>query len=253
MTTLLWILASTFFVSLISFIGILTLLIKKEILQKILLFLVALAAGALMGGAFLNLIPEAVGKFASFTDGNYQEVLFYVLVGFSLFFIVEKVLGWRHCHKKECQVHTFTYTILLGDSVHNFIDGVIIAVSFVADISLGITATLAIALHEIPQEIGDFGVLVYGGFKETKALFLNFITALLAVIGGVVGYFISSLDQPIVAILLPLAAGGFIYIASSDLIPEIRKETDLKKSLMGFVVFLLGIFIIYAMKTVLHE
>jgi len=247
MNVLVWILASTFVVSLISFIGVLTLVLKEKLLDKILLVLVALSAGALMGGAFLHLIPEAVEEFG---DGS---IFIYVLVGFVLFFLVEKVLHWRHCHKGKCDIHTFAYMNLIGDGVHNFIDGLIIAASFVVDIGLGIVTTIAVALHEIPQEIGDFGVLVYGGIKKVKALFLNFITALTAIIGGIVGYFLSGNVEGSIVFLLPFAAGGFIYIAASDLIPEIRKEVSLKKSLLYLGIFILGILLMYGVKFLGHN
>jgi zinc and cadmium transporter len=142
---------STFFISIISFIGVLTLALKKKFLDKILLFLISLSAGALMGGAFLHLLPESV----ELREG--LDIFLFVLVGFILFFLIEKILHWRHCHKGECEVHTFTYMNLIGDSIHNFIDGFIMATSFVVSIPLGMTTAMAIALHEIPQEIGDFG------------------------------------------------------------------------------------------------
>jgi len=134
---------------------------------------------------------------------------------------------------------------LIGDTIHNFTDGLIIAASFITNFHLGIVTTLAIAFHEIPQEIGDFGVLLYSGFKKSKALILNFLAALTVVFGGIVGYFISAYLELFTIFLLPLAAGGFIYIASSDLIPEIRKEEDLKKSLLTLLIFLIGILIMW--------
>jgi zinc and cadmium transporter len=231
---------STFFISLISFIGIFTLALKDKLLDKIVLLLVSLSAGALMGGAFLHLLPESV----ELSEG--LDVFLFVLVGFALFFLIEKVLHWRHCDKGECKVHTFTYMNLIGDSIHNFIDGLIMATSFVISIPLGMTTTMAIALHEIPQEIGDFGVLIYGGFTKKKALVLNFLTALTAVFGGLIGFFISNKVENVKLFILPFAAGGFLYIAASDLIPEIRKETSLKKSMIYFGIFILGIFIMYA-------
>ena len=238
---------STFIISLISFIGIFTLALKDKFLDKIVLLLVSLSAGALMGGAFIHLLPESV----ELSGG--LDVFLFVLVGFALFFLIEKVLHWRHCHKGECKVHTFTYMNLIGDSIHNFIDGLIMATSFVISIPLGMTTTMAIALHEIPQEIGDFGVLIYGGFTKKKALVLNFLTALTAVLGGLIGFFISNMIENVKLFILPFAAGGFLYIAASDLIPEIRKETSLKKSMIYFGIFILGIFIMYAVTFIAHE
>lgn len=242
MTTLMYILAGTIIVSLIAFVGIITLSIKEKLLDKILLVLVALSAGALMGGAFLHLIPESVEMFGTF------DIFIYILLGFIIFFFIEKVLHWRHCHMEKCPIHTFAYMNLFGDGVHNFIDGLIIAASFVADIHLGIITTLAVALHEIPQELGDFGVLVYGGFKKTRALLLNFATAIMAIIGGIIGFFLAGMIDSSIMFLLPFAAGGFIYIAASDLIPEIRKETGIKKSLLYFAIFIIGILIMYGVK-----
>lgn len=241
MDTFFWILLSTISVSLLAFLGILTLFFKEKLIDKVLLMLVALSAGALMGGAFLHLIPEAVEAYQGY------DVYLYILVGFTIFFLIEKIFRWRHCHKGKCDVHSFAYMNLLGDSIHNFIDGLIVAASFAVDVPLGIVTTLAIALHEIPQEIGDFGVLVYGGFNRTKALVLNFIVATMIILGGIAGYFFAS-GEAFVAFLLPFAAGGFIYIGASDLIPEIRKETDLKKSLPIFSVFLLGILLMLGIR-----
>jgi len=239
-----YIILATIVVSLLSFIGIITLSLKDQKLNKILLFLIGLSAGTLMGGAFLHLLPEAV-------EGNPGlEVFILVLVGFITFFIIEKVLHWRHCHKGECEVHTFTYMNLIGDSIHNFIDGLIIAASFITSIPLGITTTIAISTHEIPQEIGDFGVLIYGGFSKKKALLLNFLIALTAVLGGLIGYLISNLIENMVLYILPFAAGGFIYIAATDLIPEIKKELNMKKYMATLLVFILGILIMWITKIV---
>jgi zinc and cadmium transporter len=239
---LLYIIVVTFAIALIAFIGIFTLLLKEKLLNKILLILVSLSAGALMGGAFLHLIPEAV------EESQGIDIFLYVLVGFILFFVIEKVLHWRHCHKGKCDVHTFHYMNLVGDTIHNFIDGLILAASFVTSVELGLTTTIAIAAHEIPQEIGDFGVLIYGGFKKKKAIILNFIVALTIVIGGLIGYFISKSVESAVTFLLPFAAGGFIYIAATDLIPEIKKELDFKKYMATLIVFIIGILIMWSTK-----
>jgi zinc and cadmium transporter len=240
--TLIYIFASTLFVSLIAFIGIFTLAIKKTSLNKILIILVGFAAGALIGGAFLHLLPESIeicDCFAAFI---------YLIVGFVLFFLIERVLHWRHCHKGVCKIHTFTYMNLLGDGVHNFIDGLVIAAAFLTNISLGWITTLAIIFHEVPQEIGDYGVLVYGGFKRITALFFNYLSAITAVAGGIVGYLLHGYISGMSAFLLPFAAGGFIYIASSDLIPELHKETDLKKSMLSFFFFIIGVLLMALLK-----
>ncbi len=244
MYELAYILLATFIISLISFVGVICLALKENMLNKILLVLIGLSAGALMGGAFLHLLPEAVEKSTGL------DVYLFVLIGFIVFFLIEKVLHWRHCHKGECDVHTFHYMNLVGDSIHNFIDGMIMAASFVVSVPLGITTTIAIATHEIPQEIGDFGVLLYGGFSKKRALTLNFVVTLTAVLGGIVGYFISNLIENIVLLILPFAAGGFIYIAATDLVPEIRKELDMRKYMATLLVFICGIFIMWVTKVV---
>src|SRR3989338_2212761 len=239
---LLLILSSTFIVSIISLIGVVTLAIKEKFLKTILFLLIAFSAGALIGGAFLHLIPEAIEK------SNPLEVFILVLAGFVLFFLLEKYLYWRHCHDGICHVHTFSYLNLIGDGLHNFIDGLVIAGSFIASVRLGIFTTLLVIIHEIPQELGDFGVLVYGGFSRQKALFYNFISDLTAFIGAILGYFLSTKISGFSYILLSFTAGGFIYISSSDLIPEIHKETEQKKSFLSLVFFLLGIGLMFILR-----
>lgn len=251
-----YILLTTFGITFIAFIGIFTLSLNDKVLNKILLILVSLSAGALMGGAFLHLIPKAIHQSAyeniAHLEQGIANTFIYVLVGFIVFFIIEKVLHWRHCHKGKCDVHTFHYMNLVGDGIHNFIDGLIIATSFVVSIQLGLTTTIAIAAHEIPQEIGDFGVLIYGGFAKKKALVLNYVVALTIVIGGICGYFISrGLDQAVL-FLLPFAAGGFIYIAATDLVPEIKKELNVKKYMGTLIVFILGILIMLMVRSIFH-
>lgn len=244
MGELLWILVATILVSLISFLGAITLAMKEELLEKILLALVGLAAGALIGGAFLHLLPKAIEQ----GTWSLNNIFLSLIIGMIIFFILEKAL-WRHCHERACPIHVFAYINLVGDGVHNFIDGLIIAASFIVSIPLGLVTTLAVAVHEIPQELGDFGVLVYGGLSIKKALTLNFITALTAVVGGVTGFYLLPYFENAVIFLLPFAAGGFIYIAASDLIPELHKEVDTVKTLMSFSTFLLGIILMWGIKT----
>lgn len=240
------IIISTFSISLIAFVGVLILFLKEELLDKILLILVAFSAGALMGGAFFHLIPEALEEIGL---ENNLNVFLYVILGFCTFFILENFLKWHHCHAREHpKIMPFSYLILVSDAVHNFIDGLIIAASFTASFSIGVITTLVVALHEIPQEIGDFGILVYGGIKKIKALFLNFLSAISVVFGGIVGFFISERIGGSIFFLLAFAAGSFIYIASSDLIPEIRTCTALKKSSSYFFVFLLGLCLMLSLK-----
>lgn len=237
---------ATLIVSLVSLIGVVMIGIKKEIINKVVFWLVGLSAGTLMGGAFLHLIPEA----AESTEGI--STYLFVLIGFSLFFIIERGLHWHHCHDNpgECDVHTFTYLNLIGDGVHNFIDGLIIAAAFLTNIGIGITTTLAVIFHEIPQEIGDFAVLIYGGFSRKKAIFYNFLSALVAVLGTIVGLLLSFAISGFEDILVPLTAGGFIYIAASDLIPELHKEIQLKKAVAAFLFFVAGILIMYGLRFV---
>lgn len=233
---LLWILASTSLVSLISLVGIFTLTLKDNLLHKILFCLIGFSAGALIGSAFLHILPECLEKNKSTT------VFSYLILGIIIFFLMERYLHWRHCHEQgACKTHAFTYLNLVGDGFHNCIDGMVIAASFMASVKLGLVTTLAIILHEIPQELGDFAVLIYGGFSKRKALLFNFASALMAIIGAVAGYFIADLSKSFSNFILPFTAGGFIYIATSDLIPELHKEDDLKRSTAAFFAFLMGI------------
>jgi zinc and cadmium transporter len=242
--TLIWILAATIVVSLISLIGILTFGIKTKVFDNALVLLIGFAAGGLIGGAFLHLLPEVVER------GESSSVFFYVLIGFGIFFLMERYFYWRHCHEGVCDVHPFTYLNLIGDGIHNFTDGLIIAASFVTDFKLGIITTLAVIFHEIPQEIGDFGVLVYGGFSKKKAVFFNFISALTAILGAIIGYILSSITENISLFLISFTAGGFIYIAASDLIPELHKQKDGRRANMAFVAFIFGLIFMAIFKIV---
>ncbi len=185
MTTLTYIIISTLIISAGSIVGIITLSLNTKKLNKYLLFLVALSAGSMMGGAFFHLLPEAAEEFS---NTNYLGI---VLFSFITFYLIEKLLHWRHCHNGVCEIHSFGYMNLVGDAIHNFLDGLIIAAAFITDIRLGILTTIAIAMHEIPQEISDFGVLLHAGFSKKKALIANLLVALTVVIGGLVGYLIS--------------------------------------------------------------
>lgn len=244
-----YILSSTFLISLIAFAGAVILFLKENILERILLILVSFAAGALIGGAFLHLIPEAIEQVGQ--EESLLKVFFYLLFGFCSFFILENFISWHHHHSKNHpEIKSFSYLILVSDSIHNFIDGLIIAASFVVSVPLGIATALAVALHEIPQEIGDFGILIYSGFKKIKALLFNFVSAFTIVLGGLFGFLLSGKIGDSVVFLLPFAAGSFVYVACSDLVPEIKHKGSLQKALINFFVFLTGIGIMFLMKLI---
>ena len=237
-------LTSVLFVSLLSFVGVLFLAIKKSILQKLLLFLISFAAGGMLGGAFIHLLPEAIDQLG--VGFNFSLS---VLGGILAFFILEKFIAWRHCHIPTSRQHPHPLALmnLVGDAFHNFIDGVIIAASFMVSFPLGIVTSLAVVFHEIPQEIGDFGVLVYGGFSKVKALFFNFASALTAILGAVLTLILGSRLVGVIPLIIPFTAGGFLYIAGSDLIPELHKETNLLKSGVQLLGLLLGIGLMVAL------
>jgi zinc and cadmium transporter len=239
MSEFIYIIVSTLLISIIALVGILILYFKKIDLDKVIYYLVSLAVGTFLGGAFFHLFPEASKELD--LDFLYTAVLFSLI----FYFILEKIIHWRHCHKRDCHVHSFGYVNLFGDGVHNFIDGLIIASAYLTDIKLGIVTTIAIALHEIPQEVGDYGVLLHAGFKKKKALMINFAVALITVLGGVFGYYIVRINENFISYLLPVAIGGFIYIAMSDLIPELREEKDKKKFCFTFIFFIVGIIVMY--------
>ena len=223
-------------VSLISLVGIFAIPFDREKLNKILIYIVSFSAGTLLGDAFVHLIPEA------YEIGNTIFISLSILSGIVLFFILEKFVHWRHCHEVACDnhPHPFSYVILVGDTVHNFIDGLIIGASYLVSIPVGIATTIAVVFHEIPQEVGDFGSLVYGGFSQKKALLLNFMTALAAILGTILVLIFSNVSN-LTGFLIPFAAGGFIYVALSDLVPELHKHTEIKKSFWQLVTFILGI------------
>lgn len=228
---------ATIFISVISLVGVVTIFINKKIISRISIYFVAFSAGALIGGAFLHLLPEAID-----ISGDIGTFLL-LIVGIVAFFVLERFLKWHHCHEEGCpnDKNTYTHMSLIGDAFHNLIDGIVIASSFVISVELGIATTLAVAAHELPQELGDFGLLIHGGFSRNKALFWNFVSSLAAVIGAVIGCFMAQYFDNLAYFLLPFTAGGFLYIAMSDLIPEIHKETKASKSILNFVLFTIGI------------
>lgn len=218
---MMYIIVSVILVSITSLIGIFTFLIHNKRLDKILIYLVSFSVGALFGDVFIHLLPEAFG-------GTSEPALIgiYVLVGILFSFMIEKFIHWRHCHTPESKHHhhAFAYMSLVGDSVHNFIDGLIIAGAYFVSIPVGVATTIAVLLHEIPQELGDFGILLHGGFTKSKALIFNFLTALTAIIGAIIGILMSSVES-MMMFLVPFAAGNLVYIAGSDLIPQLHGES----------------------------
>ncbi|MBT4120585.1 MAG: ZIP family metal transporter [Candidatus Magasanikbacteria bacterium] len=246
MTTIIYALSSVILISIISLIAIFALSIKTEILKKFLLYMVSFSTGALLADAIIHLLPEAVERAGEFTF----KISLFVLTGILFSFIVEKFIHWRHCHHTEHvheHIHPFASMNLFGDGVHNFIDGLIIGASYLVSIPVGLATTIAVILHEIPQEIGDFGVLLHGGFSKKKAILMNFLTALTAVIGTILALIVGLKVQGLTDFLVPFAAGSFIYIAGADLIPELHKETNTKKSFLQLIAFVLGIAIIASM------
>ncbi len=235
---LFWILLATVINSLVAFIGVFSFFMKPKTLKKILFILVGFSAGALLSGGFFHLLAESLESFSTISAFSY------VILGFVIFFLCERCLFWHHCHEEKCEVHPFTYMILFGDGVHNLIDGLVIAASFLVSIPFGIVTTLLIIGHEVPQELGDFGVLVYGGMSRKKALVANFASQTTCIIGGVIGFFFGNFAP----MLLPFAAGGFFYIAASDLIPELHKEKEVSKSAITFAFFLVGILFMLGIK-----
>jgi zinc and cadmium transporter len=247
MDPLFWIIFSTFLISLIALIGRLTLFVKEELMNRILLVLVALSAGGLIGGAFLHLLPEAISNVGASSSATLNLFL-YVIIGFCTFFILEQFIEWYHEHYGLHKKKPISYLILVSDTLHNFIDGLVIAGSFMIGIPTGLATTLAIALHEIPQEIGDFGVLVYGGFEKKRALIWNYFSAVTVILGGIAGYYLSNVIGEAAILLLPFAAGNFIYIAASDLIPEIKHGVGIKRNLVHFFTFVTGILLMLLIK-----
>lgn len=238
MTAIVYALVSVILVSLISFIGILVVAINTQRLSKIILFLVSFAAGSMFGDAFIHLLPEAFERIE-----NTLIASLLITAGILIFFILEKFVRWRHCHIPTSHEHPHPLVTmnLIGDLVHNLIDGLIIGASYFVSIPIGLATTFAVVMHEIPQEIGDFGVFIYGGLSIKRALLLNFLSALTAVLGGIISLIVGPLVSNYAVILLPLTAGGFIYIAGSDLIPELKGCETASTSVLQLIFMTCGI------------
>jgi zinc and cadmium transporter len=242
------ILFSTTIVSLISLIGIFFLFFKTNLFEKIIYYLVAFAGGVLFGAVFFHILTETSESLTFF------KLALFLTIGFLSFFFLERLIRWRHCHLPRCEIHPLGPLNLIGDSLHNFIDGLVIAAGYLTSLKTGLLFTLAVIFHEIPQEIGDFAVLVYSGYRKKKALLYNFLSALTAIGGGIGGYFFFEKFENLLPALLAFAGGNFLYIASSDIIPELHREVDLRKSIYSLITFVLGIIlIIFFTKIPFHE
>lgn len=233
-----WILLSTLLMSLISWVGLIFFAVREQVLRRVIPLLISFAAGSLLGGAFLHLIPETVRE-----SGPTLSVFVWILVGFGLFLLMEQYLSWHHSHRRKRQVaKPVTFLILLADGLHNFIGGLAIGGSFLISPRVGWITWIAAAAHEFPQEFGDFGILIHGGWKKRWALLFNFVSALSIVPGGLAAYWLEGHVD--VVFLLPFAAGNFLYISASDLIPEIKHSGSLGQNFLTFTMFTLGILLI---------
>jgi zinc and cadmium transporter len=248
MSTFLWILSGGVVMSAIALVGSLTLVLSESALKRLLLPLVALAAGTLLGGALFHMIPAAVD-----TLGNELSIYVWIFAGFAVFFALEQFLQWHHCHRVPCehQLRPLTYLILIADGLHNLIGGLAVAGAFIIDVRVGISAWIAAAAHEVPQELGDFGILVHGGWSRKRALLYNLLSALTFLIGGLIAYAASLILD--VAFLLPFAAGNFIYIAAADLIPEVKHEESPARAGVHFLSFLLGLSLLLFIRVLFHH
>ncbi|MDH5770542.1 MAG: ZIP family metal transporter [Candidatus Bathyarchaeota archaeon] len=258
MSNLLYAILATVVASLPSLIGIFAISLKEAILDRILFVFLSLSAGSILGAAFLDLLPEAV-EFLG--EEQFSIVVFYITLGFLSFFLLERFIYWYHGHvhgyesevEEKMTVKKFVYLNVFGDAIHNLIDGMIIAGSFFINIKVGFATTVAVIFHELPQEIGDFGVLVYGGFTRYKALLFNFLSALTAVVGALVSNYFSMHITNFVGFLIAFAAGAFTYLSAAELIPEMQKEKNIIRSMIQFVFFVLGIVLIWSLGLLFHE
>lgn len=229
-------------VSLISLVGVLTIALGIRRLDRVIPLLISLAVGGLLGDALVHLLPEA------YEDSTSPALTsMYVLIGIFIFFVMERFLHWHHEHHVQAlnPIHPMGRMNLVADGAHNLVDGLAIGASYLVSVPIGLATTLAVILHEIPQEFGDFGILVHAGFSRRQALFLNLLSALLAFVGVVVAVSLGPLVGGLEEFILPLTAGAFIYLAAADLIPELHHEHDLPNSVGQFAFILAGVSFMY--------
>ncbi|MDD5300951.1 MAG: ZIP family metal transporter [Gallionella sp.] len=247
MSVLLWIVAASFAGGALSVLCAAVFALNSR-LQRYLGAMVSYAIGALLGTVFLDILPEAIKL-----TPNVPILSGTVLFGILLFFVLEKLVLWRHCHHEHCEAHELLarehdhdhgrsgMMITVGDTFHNFVDGVIIAAAFLTDVHLGIVTSLAIIAHEIPQEVGDFAILLHSGYSKTRAFQLNLISSFASIAGGVLGYFVLQTMQSWIPSLLALAAASMIYIAVADLIPGLHKRAQLRDTVQQVGLIVLGV------------
>ena len=247
MTTFGWILGSGLLMSALALIGSVTLLFGEETVKRFVVPLVALAAGSLLGGAFFHMLPAATAHGLSLTNAG-----FWLMAGFTVFLALEQFLHWHHCHRAsaECK-QPLTYLVLLGDGLHNFLGGIGVGSMFLLDVRLGVAAWLAAAAHEVPQELGDFGVLIHGGWKKGHALLLNMLSGVTFLVGGLVAYAASNTID--VTTLVPFAAGNFVYIGASDLVPEVNKHHSAAGNVVNFLSFATGLGLLWVVHLVVGD
>ncbi len=269
-----------FLIGCMSLIGIVMISLREKTLDKILLILVAFGTGAILATALFSLIPEAIHHMEELrSEGvNFNEnfLYLYIISGFIIFFFIERFIYWFHGHGHETEdkmvcysnksgmadelmekggkIKSYVYLNLLGDGLHNFLDGVVIMVSFLTGIGYGIIVSLAVLFHELPQEVGDYGILVYGGFTKKRAIEYNFLSAMVAMLGGIIGFILSGQVKIFNIFILAFSGGGFLYIACTELMPEFTKQKDLKKSIIQALIFLIGLVLIILLVIILpHE
>jgi len=214
----------------------LILLFPDTMRKRLLPCLLSYATGTLLGAAFLGMIPK------SMQQAPPLNISITILAGIVTFFILEKILLWRHCHDEGCEIHSQTGPlILIGDAFHNFVDGLVIAAAFLTSIPMGIATSLAVIAHEIPQEVGDFAILLHNGYEKIRALVLNFLSSLTTLLGAVVAYYFLTETRQLVPYILAISAASFIYIAVADLVPSLHKNTGLKATVLQVSLILAGI------------
>lgn len=237
------------------------LLLSENFRNRLLPHFVSFAIGALLGAAFLALLPHAL---TSLVSKDFHVIGLAVLLGLLGFFLLEKMVLWRHCHSDHCEAHTpqdvfkngseksTVSIILLGDGLHNFVDGILIGAAFLTDIHLGVVTSMAVAAHEIPQEVGDFAILLHSGLSRKKALLFNIFSGMITVLGGVLAYFSLGDVGEIIPYVLAIAASSFIYIAVADLIPGLHQKTRFRETMQQIVLITLGVLVIYIAHSTLH-